>query len=95
MAEQRREDEARLASGENRSEEFIHHYEKPSMDGHSMSSSQVQMTEKGPVTWAVRPEEFFNPNWKPTQLQKIVAESIILAGGGVAILLQVANPGVA
>ena len=27
-------------------------------------------------------------------MQKIVAEGILLAGGGVAILLQVANPGV-
>lgn len=99
MAQQRAEDEARLRAGipinNNGSEEFIHHYEKPSMDSQSMTSSQAPINEKPvAVNWAVRPEEFFDPNWQPKAFQKVVGEGILLAGGGVAILLQVANPGV-
>ncbi|OCK79486.1 hypothetical protein K432DRAFT_354826 [Lepidopterella palustris CBS 459.81] len=38
--------------------------------------------------------DFLSPNFNPKEMRKIVREAILLAGGGVAILLQVANPGV-
>jgi uncharacterized protein (DUF2236 family) len=38
--------------------------------------------------------EFLSPDFNPKEMRKIVREGILLAGGGVAILLQVANPGV-
>lgn len=38
--------------------------------------------------------ECLQPDYNPVHIQKIVKEGILLATGGVAILLQVANPGV-
>ena len=38
--------------------------------------------------------DFLSPNFNPKEMRKIVSEGVLLAGGGVAILLQVANPGV-
>ncbi|KFY47495.1 hypothetical protein V495_01933 [Pseudogymnoascus sp. VKM F-4514 (FW-929)] len=35
-----------------------------------------------------------SPSFQPKEMQKVVQEAILLAGGAVAILLQVANPGV-
>jgi uncharacterized protein (DUF2236 family) len=40
-----------------------------------------------------RPDPF-SPNFQPKEMQKVVQEAILLSGGAVAILLQVANPGV-
>lgn len=39
-------------------------------------------------------DEFLDPSFDPKLLKEIVKESIILAGGAAAILLQVAAPGV-
>jgi uncharacterized protein (DUF2236 family) len=44
---------------------------------------------------AITQEEFLLPSFQPEQMRKIVQEAILLAGGAVAILLQVADPGVA
>lgn len=38
--------------------------------------------------------EFLAPDFDPRNMRRIVREGILLATGGVAILLQVANPGV-
>lgn len=38
--------------------------------------------------------EYLSPNFDPKEIRKIVREGILLAGGAVAILLQVANRGV-
>jgi uncharacterized protein (DUF2236 family) len=58
-------------------------------------------TEKGEHTAAIYGidhnnfnQEFLKPNFNPKEMQKIVREGLLLAAGGVAILLQVANPGV-
>jgi len=57
------------------------------------SSGQLEKTEK-PFVAGITNEQFYDPNWAPKHMQKVVSEAILLAGGGVAILLQVANPGV-
>lgn len=36
----------------------------------------------------------FSKSFQPTEMQEVVKEAILLSGGAVAILLQVANPGV-
>ncbi|KFY93204.1 hypothetical protein V500_03817 [Pseudogymnoascus sp. VKM F-4518 (FW-2643)] len=41
----------------------------------------------------IRPDPL-SPSFQPKEMQKVVREAILLAGGAVAILLQVANPGV-
>ncbi|OCL13905.1 hypothetical protein AOQ84DRAFT_411037 [Glonium stellatum] len=38
--------------------------------------------------------DFLSPSFNPKEMRKIVSEGTLLAGGGAAILLQVANPGV-
>lgn len=43
---------------------------------------------------AVTREEFMSPNFQPDKMRKIAREAVLLAGGAVAILLQVADPGV-
>lgn len=71
--------------------------EKHSLDTElSSNHSQTYLKQEAQAQFVsgVTPEQFFNPNWSPKTMQKIVAEGILLAGGGVAILLQVANPGV-
>lgn len=36
-----------------------------------------------------------DPNYSPEEIKKVVQEAILLAGGGAAVLLQMAHPGVA
>lgn len=38
--------------------------------------------------------DFLEPDFNPVDMRKIVEEALLIAGGAVAILLQVANPGV-
>lgn len=39
--------------------------------------------------------DFLNPTFDPADMRKVASEGILLAAGGVAILLQMASPGVA
>ena len=41
-----------------------------------------------------RPDPF-SPSFQPKEMQQVIQEAILLSGGAAAILLQVANPGVA
>ena len=55
----------------------------------STSSDSIQKAEINPGSGI-----YFPLNYQPTDMQRIVREAILLAGGAAAILLQVANPGV-
>ncbi|KAL2384001.1 hypothetical protein RJZ90_002243 [Blastomyces dermatitidis] len=52
--------------------------------------ASLEITEKPPS----RVSPYFPLEYEPKEIQKITKEGILLAGGAVAILLQVANPGV-
>lgn len=63
-----------------------------------MSSSSCSNDEKAGAKLhdrAISADEFLNPDFDPKLLKNIVKEGIIIAGGAVAILLQMASPGVA
>jgi uncharacterized protein (DUF2236 family) len=76
--------------------------EKPPVlaNGHQngKSSGGDSLDEKASTAstykYAVTREEFMSPNFQPDEMRKIAREAILLAGGAVAILLQVAEPGV-
>ena len=54
-----------------------------------------ELFEKAKLSVVPTPDlECLSPSFDPKHIQKIVKEGILLATGGVAILLQVANPGV-
>lgn len=59
------------------------------------SSSSSSLNEKhGEYKGLLSKEEFLSPDFRPEAMGKIIREGLILGAGGVAILLQVANPGV-
>ncbi|KAH8881399.1 hypothetical protein GQ53DRAFT_888444 [Thozetella sp. PMI_491] len=57
-----------------------------------MSVSTVNEKENLPAAYGK--EDFLRDDFHPAAMQKIVQEGILLAGGALAILLQVASPGV-
>jgi uncharacterized protein (DUF2236 family) len=59
----------------------------------SETTTPTLINEKGTVH-AITKEEFLSPDFQPEEIRKIIQEGIIIAGGGAAILLQVAEPGV-
>jgi len=62
--------------------------EKPSSSTEEISNSTSRdFSEKGEA-------EFLRETYEPREIRKIVREAILLAGGAVSILLQVANNGV-
>jgi uncharacterized protein (DUF2236 family) len=61
----------------------------------SISLHSDELSEKAQLSLLPNPNlECLSPNYDPKHIQKIVKEGILLATGGVAILLQVANAGV-
>lgn len=61
----------------------------------SLSLHSDKLSEKAQLSLLPPPDlECLSPSYKPKHIQKIVREGILLSTGGVAILLQVANPGV-
>jgi len=54
----------------------------------------TESSTAGTCKHAITREEFLLPSFQPEEMRKIVQEAILLAGGAVAILLQVAEPGV-
>lgn len=58
------------------------------------SSSNEKVSSELPAR-AIGEEEFLDPNFDPKLLKSIIKEGIIISGGAVAILLQMASPGVA
>jgi uncharacterized protein (DUF2236 family) len=61
--------------------------------GHS-ESELLAASITGEKNMGVTQSELFSEDWAPKGMQKVAQEAFLLAGGGVAILLQVANPGV-
>jgi uncharacterized protein (DUF2236 family) len=60
------------------------------------SNSSISLNEKHEgYSGLISKDEFLSPDFRCDNLNKIVREGILLGGGGAAILLQVANPGVA
>lgn len=58
-------------------------------------ASSSDFNEKGPLSVVPSPDlDCLREDFNPVYIQRIVREGILLATGGVAILLQVANPGV-
>lgn len=65
-------------------------------DGTTKSEKSNELTLQNPLSVVPAPDLYcLAEDFNPTHIQKIVKEGILLAGGGVAILLQVAYPGVA
>jgi len=65
--------------------------------GKSSAGDSLVDTESstaGTCKHAITRDEFLLPSFQPEEMRKIVQEAILLAGGAVAILLQVAEPGV-
>ena len=62
----------------------------PAVTEKNGESSDSTSMETDPL----KPSAHFPLDYQPKELQRIAREAILLAGGGVAILLQVANPGV-
>jgi uncharacterized protein (DUF2236 family) len=65
---------------------------RPAVEEHS----QDVLDEKasGVCNYAVSRDEFMSASFQPDEMRKIAREGILLSGGAVAILLQVAEPGV-
>jgi len=61
--------------------------EKASSTTDSSDSTSRDMTEKTAPA-------YLSASYEPKEIRKVVREAILLAGGAVSILLQVANPGV-
>ncbi|KAF2810251.1 uncharacterized protein BDZ99DRAFT_563097 [Mytilinidion resinicola] len=61
-------------------------------------TSTTEKPEHGPAIYGINHDnfhrDFLKPDFDPKEMRNIVSEAILLAGGGVAILLQIANPGV-
>jgi uncharacterized protein (DUF2236 family) len=74
----------------------VHTHQIPPMSEKTVSSEQSLAEHQEPELSVIpAPDlECLAPGFDPKNIQKIVREGILLATGGVAILLQVANPGV-
>jgi uncharacterized protein (DUF2236 family) len=75
----------------NMSEEKPLHQQSEVMD---TQNEKVDITQKGEQASGVTQNELLSPNFDPVGMKQIASESILLAGGAYAILLQVAMPGV-
>lgn len=67
----------------------------PALKDGALTEKSDDMTLKSALSVVPSPELYcLAPDYNPKNIQKIVKEGVLLAGGAVAILLQVANPGV-
>lgn len=76
------------------------HNEKTTSPAGSIETTQQSLRESGdrPPTYGLDTDnfncDFLDPKFVPAEMQKVVQEAILLGGGGVAVLLQMALPGV-
>ncbi|KAI0454236.1 hypothetical protein F5B21DRAFT_476338 [Xylaria acuta] len=59
------------------------------------SSSTATADDEKPLSRAISKEHLLSPNFKPKYMTRILQESILLFAGAAAILLQLAEPGIA